>query len=170
MWLLIRLWLGVEWLQSGVGKLGQPGWMETGATLQKFWERAVVIPEQGRPVIAYDWYRGFLQLLLEGGHYTWFAKLVAVGETAVGLALILGLFTGMAAFFGVFMNWHFVMAGTASVNALLGLVGVLLVMAWKTAGWIGLDRWVLPAVGTPWQPGGLFFPPAAAGEPGSAAS
>ncbi|HLF03982.1 MAG TPA: hypothetical protein VI855_02045 [Dehalococcoidia bacterium] len=26
----------------------------------------------------------------------------------------------------------------------------------KTAGWWGLDRWLLPAVGTPWQAGGLF--------------
>ena len=31
-----------------------------------------------------------------------------------------------------------------------------LVLAWKTAGWIGVDRWLLPAVGTPWRPGRLF--------------
>jgi thiosulfate dehydrogenase [quinone] large subunit len=30
------------------------------------------------------------------------------------------------------------------------------VLAWKTAGWIGLDRWRLPPVGTPWRPGGLL--------------
>ena len=34
--------------------------------------------------------------------------------------------------------------------------GTLLVLAWRNAGWIGLDRWLLPAVGTPWQPGGVF--------------
>jgi thiosulfate dehydrogenase [quinone] large subunit len=33
---------------------------------------------------------------------------------------------------------------------------VLLILAWRNAGWIGLDRWVLPALGTPWQPGTLF--------------
>jgi thiosulfate dehydrogenase [quinone] large subunit len=97
--------------------------------------------------VAYDWYRAFLQEMLEGGHYVWFAKVVAVGEVVVGLALILGVFTGVAAFGGVFMNWHFVMAGAASTNAMLALVGVLLVLAWRTAGWWGLDRWVLPLLG-----------------------
>lgn len=152
-WLALRLWLGFGWLSTGWEKLQNPAWMQTGTALQGFWTRAVVVPEQGRPAVAYDWYRGFLQFLLEGGHYTWFAKLVAIGEAAVGVALILGAFTGIAAFLGVFMNWHFVMAGVASTNALLALTGVLLVLAWKNAGWIGLDRWLLPLVGTPWQPG-----------------
>jgi len=30
------------------------------------------------------------------------------------------------------------------------------VLAWRNAGWIGLDRWLLPALGTPWTPGRLF--------------
>jgi len=29
-------------------------------------------------------------------------------------------------------------------------------LAWKTAGWWGLDRWILPALGTPWRPGLIF--------------
>ena len=31
------------------------------------------------------------------------------------------------------------------------LLGVLLVLAWKNAGYIGLDRFLLPLLGTPWQ-------------------
>jgi thiosulfate dehydrogenase [quinone] large subunit len=54
------------------------------------------------------------------------------------------------------LNWNFVMAGTASTNALLFAISTWLVLAWKTAGWIGLDRWLLPALGTPWRPGGVF--------------
>ena len=27
---------------------------------------------------------------------------------------------------------------------------ILLVLAWKIAGWYGLDRWLLPWLGTPW--------------------
>jgi thiosulfate dehydrogenase [quinone] large subunit len=130
--------------------------METGSALQAFWQRAVAIPETGRPVVAYDWYRGFLQYLLDGGHFVWFAKVVTFGEVLIGIGLILGALTGIAAFFGVFMNWHFVMAGSASSNALLAAVGVLLVLAWKTAGWWGADRWLLPLLGTPWAPGGLL--------------
>ena len=41
------------------------------------------------------------------------AELVAVGELLIGVGLILGVFTGIAAFFGAFMNWNFMMAGTA---------------------------------------------------------
>lgn len=155
LWLLLRVWLGVQWLTAGSGKLTDPAWMESGLAVQRFWERAVAIPESGRPLAAFDWYRAFLQALLEGGHATWFAKLVAVSETLIGVALILGALTGIAAFVGLFMNWHFIMAGTASVNALLLVAGILLVLAWKTAGWIGLDRFLLPALGTPWQPGSL---------------
>ena len=35
------------------------------------------------------------------------------------------------------------------------LVSGLLVLAWRNAGWYGLDRWVLPALGTPWHRGEL---------------
>ena len=72
-----------------------------------------------------------------------------------GIALILGLFTGLAAFGGSLLNWSFVMAGTASTNMLMFGVTVLLILAWKTAGWYGLDRWILPLLGTPWTPGRL---------------
>ena len=40
-------------------------------------------------------------------------------------------------------------------NGIIAL-SILLVLAWKTAGWIGLDRWLLVQVGTPWQPGLVF--------------
>ncbi len=153
LWLPLRIWLGWEWFGHGLEKFENPKWMETGEALMAFWQRAIVIPETGRPPVAYDWYRGFLEMLLQGGHYTWFAKLVVFGEMAIGIALILGAFTGIAAFFGVFMNWHFVMAGAASTNAMLMAVGLLLILAWKTAGWIGLDHYLLPIVGTPWQRG-----------------
>jgi len=56
-------------------------------------------------------------------------------------------------FFGVVMNCHFVMHGTASTNALLG---VFIILAWKSADWWVLDRRLLPLLGTPWRPGRLF--------------
>ncbi|MBI4496562.1 MAG: DoxX family protein [Chloroflexi bacterium] len=155
-WLIARLYVGWQWLTSGWGKFNDPKWMETGAALQAFWERAIVVPETGRPPVVFDWYRSFLEVLLAGGHYTWFAKLVLLGEIAVGLALILGAFTGIAAFFGALMNWNFMMAGSASTNPVMFALAVLLLLAWKTAGYYGLDRWLLPALGTPWQPGEIF--------------
>jgi thiosulfate dehydrogenase [quinone] large subunit len=36
------------------------------------------------------------------------------------------------------------------------LISGLLILAWRNAGWYGLDRWVLPALGTPWHRGDLL--------------
>src|SRR5919198_5228420 len=79
------------------------------------------------------------------------AKLVAVGEIVIGVALILGLFTGVFAFLGLVLNFSFVFSGSAGVNPAFIVVGLLLVLAWRNAGWIGLDRYVLARLGTPWQ-------------------
>jgi thiosulfate dehydrogenase [quinone] large subunit len=48
------------------------------------------------------------------------------------------------------------MAGTASSNPVLFTLAILLMLAWKTAGWLGLDRWVLPLLGTPWWRGRIL--------------
>jgi thiosulfate dehydrogenase [quinone] large subunit len=149
-WLVIRFLLGWSWLEAGYHKLQNPAWMQTGEALKGYWTNQVKIPATGNPSIAFDWYRGFIQSLLDAGTYTWFAKLVSVGEALVGIALILGIFTGIAAFFGGFMNWNYIMAGSASTNPLLFLAAILLILAWKTAGYWGVDRFLLPRLGTPW--------------------
>jgi thiosulfate dehydrogenase [quinone] large subunit len=151
LWLPIRIWLGWQWLGSGWGKLNNPKWMETGEALKGFWTNAVAIPEAGRPPITFDWYRAFIQGMLDAQAYTWFAKLVTVGEVLIGIGLILGAFTGIAAFFGGFMNWNFMMAGSASSNPLLFVAAVGLILAWKVAGHIGADFFLLRWIGTPWQ-------------------
>jgi thiosulfate dehydrogenase [quinone] large subunit len=48
------------------------------------------------------------------------------------------------------MNMSFLMAGTVSTNPVLFLAGILLILAWKNAGYLGLDRFLLSALGTPW--------------------
>ena len=49
-------------------------------------------------------------------------------------------------------------AGTehAAVNPVFFMAAVLLVLAWRNAGYYGLDRYVLPALGTPWHKGKVF--------------
>ena len=151
-WLPIRLFLGFSWLTSGLGKVTSPegGWLDGGSALAAYWERAVSIPEApARPPITYDWYRDFLTFLLDGNHETWFAWIVAFGEIAVGIALILGALTGIAAFFGALMNMSFLLAGSASTNPVLFTAAIGL--AWRVAGYYGLDRYLLPMLGTPWR-------------------
>lgn len=151
LWLALRLWLGYQWITSGLGKVGNPAWTESGAALKGFWSSIVVVPDEGRPAIAFEWYRNFIQFMLDAEAYTWFAKLVAYGETIIGIALILGLFTGIAAFAGGFMNWNFMMAGSASTNPMLFTISVGLILAWKIAGYLGADYFLLPWLGTPWD-------------------
>ena len=156
-WTLARLYVGWQWLQAGWHKLDGDGWInQDGSALQSFWERIVVIPDQGKPAISYGWYRHFIKFMLDHEWYTWFAKLIAFGEFFVGLALIIGAFVAIAALFGATMNMAFLLAGSASINPVLLVLAILLVLAWKISGYIGLDRWLLPALGTPWQVGPAF--------------
>jgi thiosulfate dehydrogenase (quinone) large subunit len=150
-WVLPRIWLGWQWVQAGEHKVTNAAWVVTGDALKGFWTSAVAIPEAGSPAIRFDWYRSFLQFLLDAQAYTWFAKVVAYGELLVGIALILGAFTGFAAFFGGFMNFNYMLAGTASTNPLLFVIAVGLILAWKVSGYIGADYFLLRWLGTPWH-------------------
>ncbi len=150
-WLPIRVWLGWQWLEAALHKFESPAWMQTGAALKGFWAGAVAIPATGSAPIHYAWYRAFLQMMLNTNAYVWFAKLVPVGEFLVGISLILGVFTGFAAFMGGFMNWNFMMAGSASVNPMFFALSVLLVLAWKVSGYFGADFFLVPWLGKFWS-------------------
>jgi thiosulfate dehydrogenase (quinone) large subunit len=154
-WLPIRLFVGFTWLEAGWHKLSGEGWIDGGTALKGYWERAVTIPDQGSPAITYDWYRSFIQTLLDNGAYNWFAWLITLGEIAVGIGLLIGMLTGLAAFFGALMNMSFLLAGSASSNPVLFTLAIGLMLAWKVAGYYGLDRYLLPMLGTPWKPGAL---------------
>ncbi len=139
-----------QWIEAGWHKVG-PEWLNGGEALKGYWTKAIAIPETGRPAISYDWYRSFLTYMLDSGSYTWFAKVIVFGEILVGVGLIVGAFVGIAAFFGALLNWNFIMAGAASTNGMLFVLAILLMLAWKVAGYIGLDYYLLPLLGTPWR-------------------
>jgi len=158
LWLPIRLFVGFAWLEAGLHKLFPAegpmgaGWLDGGASLLGYWERAVAIPEPpGRAAITFEWYRDFLNLLIANDAHVWFAWLVLFGEIAVGLGLIFGALTGFAAFFGAFMNMSFLLAGSASTNPVLFTLAIGLMLAWRVAGYYGVDRWLLPRLGVPWH-------------------
>ena len=155
-WLLVRIFVGWAWLDAGWHKVTDVGaktnYMIDGAGILAFWQRIVAVPAPpARPTITYDWYRGFIQFLIDSHAEGVMGKVIALGETAVGLGLIVGAFVGVAAVAGAFMNLNFMLAGSSSTNPVLLLLGILLVLAWKTAGYIGLDRFLLPLLGTPWK-------------------
>ena len=151
-WLAIRLYVGYAWVEAGVHKIQDPAWVDTGLALKGFWLNVTKIPAPpAKPSITFDWYRSILQVLLDGNAYTWFGRVIAFGETALGIALILGAFVGVAAAVGAFLNINYLLAGVASTNPVLLILAILLILAWKTAGFLGLDRFLLPMLGTPWR-------------------
>ncbi len=151
-WLIVRVLLGLVWIQASLTKLGDPAWMQTGDALKGFWTTAVKTSQSGKPNLPFDWYRSLIQTMLNNGWYVWFAKLVAISEFLVGLALILGFLVGLSAFLGAFLDWNYLMAGSVSINPVLFVAAILLMFAWKTAGYYGLDRFVVPHLGATWEP------------------
>jgi thiosulfate dehydrogenase (quinone) large subunit len=164
-WLIVRLYVGYEWLTAGWEKLtghsiafgsfgeASPGgpWIfsnHDGAAMAGFVAGALK-QASGPHASVQGWYASFLQsfVLPNAGL---FAYLITFGEVLVGIALILGLLTGIASFFGLFMNLNYLLAGAVSTNPILGVLALLLALAWRIAGYWGLDRWVLPLLGTPW--------------------
>lgn len=150
LWLIIRLYLGYAWLTAGWGKVTNENWVgsKAGTGLTGFVKGAIGKANESGDVTT--WYAYFLENMVLP-HAKLFSYFVAFGELLVGLGLILGLMTGIAAFFGAFMNASFLFAGTLSSNPLLFILATWLVLAWKVAGWYGLDRWALPFFGTPWN-------------------
>lgn len=156
LWLIIRVYVGWEWLLAGWGKLQNPVWVgeKAGVAVQGFLNGALAKTSGAHPDVQ-GWYAVFVKnVALPNAEI--FSYLVSYGEVLVGVALILGIFTGIAAFFGSFMNLNFLFSGAVSLNPILLMLQLFLILAWRIAGYFGVDRWLLPKLGTPWQKGNFF--------------
>lgn len=143
LWLVVRVWLGYYWIDSSFQKIVEQNWVANGNALRTYWHDLLSAPSLGKPSFAYDWYQSLLRALLDAGAESWLSPLVVYAELLVGAALILGAFTGLAAFLGAFIHWNFLLAGVTSANPLVFVAAVGLVMAWKAAGYFGLDYYLL---------------------------
>lgn len=154
LWFVIRMNVGAQWLLAGWEKVQDPAWGASGIGLKGFVAGAIAKTGGAHPSVQ-GWYGSFLHdfVLPNAG---FFSFLVTWGEVAVGLGVLVGALTGIAAGFGVLMNLNYLLAGTVSINPILGTFGLFLIFAWRVAGYIGLDRWLLPALGMPWKRGTVF--------------
>src|SRR4029450_10316614 len=112
-WLPIRLFVGFEWLEAGWHKLNDPAWVgaDAGTALLGVWQNAVKVPDKGGPPSSYDWYRSFIQLLIDNGAQSWMTYVITFGELAVGIGLLIGMLTGIAAFLGALVHMAVARAG-----------------------------------------------------------
>jgi thiosulfate dehydrogenase [quinone] large subunit len=156
LWLLLRIYVSYQWLIAGWEKITSPLWVgpQAGTVIKAFLSRAALKTSGAHPDVS-SWY-GMLINNVAIPHAVIFSYIITGAELAVGIGLLIGAFTGIAAFFGAFLNLNYLFAGTVSVNPLLFLIQLLLILAWRNAGWLGLDRWLLPWLGVPWQPGKKF--------------
>jgi thiosulfate dehydrogenase [quinone] large subunit len=154
LWFVLRMNVGAQWLLAGWEKVQDPTWGASGTSLKGFVSGALAKTGGAHPSVQ-GWYGNFLHdfVLPNAGLFSF---LVTWGELAVGLGILLGALTGIAAGFGVLMNLNYLLSGTVSINPVLGMFGLFLCFAWRAAGQIGLDRWLLPALGLPWKPGTIF--------------
>lgn len=150
-WLPVRLYVGYEWLIAGWAKVTSTDWVgwNAGGPLSKFIAGSLSKTAGLHPDVQ-GWYANFLRSAIESHPAIW-SNIVSYGELLVGVALILGAFTGIAAFFGLFMNLNYLLAGTVSTNPILFVLSIALVLAWRVAGFIGLDNILLRIFGAPWQ-------------------
>jgi thiosulfate dehydrogenase (quinone) large subunit len=156
LWLPLRFFIGREWLAAGEEKLRSSAWMSGGTALKGYWTSATAVPATGSPKITYGWYSSLLSFMLRHEWYTWFAKVIAIGEFLVGVGLLLGALVAIAAFFGTVMNFAYLLAGSSSSNPVLFGLSVFIILGWKVAGYWGLDRYLLPLLGVPWKAGRIF--------------
>ncbi len=150
-WLCVRMYVGWEWLVAGWGKVINPVWtgVDAGKAITGFVQGALQKTGGLHPDVSL-WYATFLKHTVLPYADMW-AYTVAYGEVLVGIGLIVGCFVGIAAFFGLFMNLNYLLAGTVSTNPILFVLSIGLILAWKIAGYWGLDRYMLPKLGVPWK-------------------
>jgi thiosulfate dehydrogenase [quinone] large subunit len=130
-WTAMRVWLGVMWIQAGTAKL----W---GAEAPAFLHGTGVAGFAAHGTPAYSWWGSFLHSFVVP-NADGIGILVAVGEYAIGIALVAGLFTRIAALSSLALLFTYVMTGTASVTAFYALFAIVILVMWRTSSWIGLD-------------------------------
>ena len=145
-WLAVRLVLGYWWINAGYQKIWgseKAGfWFGGGAGVKGFATAGVLGSATGKSGASYGWWAAFLHNFVVP-NASWIAKLIALGELAIGIGLVIGLFTGLAAIGGLLLNVIYMFTGSAGVNPAYAILEVPLVLAWRNAGYLGLDRYAL---------------------------
>lgn len=139
-WFLKAVWTKLAWAWAG-GLIPYPA---VSPRFLDFHPRRVAEFAAGNPV---GWYKEFLDGTV-GPNARLFATLQTYGEVAVGLGLVLGVLTGLAALIGLFLAANYGLAtqwmtfGQQGFHVLLITSMVILLGARAGRAW-GIDAWLL---------------------------
>lgn len=135
-WLaILRVFLGIEWLISGIGKI-RDGFL---VSADKLVSGSSLVPMgPGTPA----WYEWIMETVVFP-RALFFQWVVTLTELALGLALVFGLFTVLAALGSIAMNVNFALAGSGG-NIWFVMVSIALLGGAGRA--FGLDYYVMPAL------------------------
>lgn len=148
---ILRIYLGWGFLTAGWEKITGATPFSAAGFLQGAVSKPVLVAHT-TSTLEYPNYVAFLQnfAIPNVGVFNF---LVPWGELLVGIGLITGTLTTAAVFFGMVMNFAYLMAGTVSSNPWDLLIGIFIVVAGYNAGKFGGDYWVIPWIQkyvTPW--------------------
>jgi thiosulfate dehydrogenase [quinone] large subunit len=135
-WTAMRVWLGAVWIQAGAAKLWgaeNPGFLHhNGAAVAGF---------AAHGTAAYTWWASFLHSVVVPNSGA-IGVFIAFAEFAIGVALVAGFFTPLAALASLGLLFTYVMSGTASVCAWYALFAIVILATWRTSSWLGADGFI----------------------------
>jgi thiosulfate dehydrogenase [quinone] large subunit len=141
-WLVLRLFVGYEFLSAGWDKLMSGKWVGQNA-IAGFMKGALTKGATGDHPEVQGWYVDLINNVFLP-NAALFSTLVVLGEVLVGLALIFGIFTKFAAINGSLMNIAFLAAGTSSSNPQMLVMQVAMVFGGLGVAYYGIDRFLMP--------------------------
>lgn len=131
----LRIYIGFQWLQSGLGKILGPDAFTSSSLING------AINDSSH----YPWFQSFLTFITDGGQSTAiFDFLMPWTQILIGLALMLGAFTLLAAFVGILMNFSFLLAGAVSINPTFIVIQFVILVGGFNSAMLGLDYLIVP--------------------------
>lgn len=150
LWLVLRLYLASVWLQFGVAKI-RGGWLD-GDGLHGLLGAVAA----GQTPAPFPFYARVAELLVSTGLDRVLSVVMPLAEVAIGIAFLTGVLLVPAAIAATLLNLNLVLSGVASLHfdGRIIALQVLLLLAWRVAGYLGLGtlvrRW--------WKNGGRHGP------------
>ncbi|MGE5672334.1 MAG: DoxX family protein [Mycobacterium leprae] len=138
-WLVLRLYVGYEFMTAGWEKITGPKAFDASGFLQ-----GAVKGATGAHPTVQPWFAAIVKsaFLPSVGLFNF---LVPWGELLTGIALIIGFASSFALVMALLMNYAYMFSGSTSTNVQLSLLEViLLAVGGAYVGFLGVDYWFRP--------------------------